>query len=125
MRITQRRPQWAALNRRIEACRECARLVEWCQTVAREKRAAYREWDYWGGPVANFGDPAARLTLDEGIVYQAGAAARPEAAAVLEVKHAEERLPAWCRAVLGPASPAEYSKFRVLALLALAEASAA
>lgn len=71
------------------------------------------------------GDPAARLTLDEGIVYQAGTASRSEAAAVLEVKHAEERLPAWCRAVLGPAAPAEYSKFRVLALLALAEASAA
>jgi uracil-DNA glycosylase family 4 len=31
--------------------------------VAREKRAAYREWNYWGGPVANFGDPAARLLV--------------------------------------------------------------
>jgi uracil-DNA glycosylase family 4 len=37
--------------------------VEWCQKVAREKRAAYREWEYWGGPVANFGDPAARLLV--------------------------------------------------------------
>jgi uracil-DNA glycosylase len=62
MRVT-RRSKWADLNRRIEACRECGRLVDWCQRVAREKRAAYREWDYWGGPVANFGDPAARLLV--------------------------------------------------------------
>jgi uracil-DNA glycosylase family 4 len=37
--------------------------VEWCQQVARDKRAAYREWEYWGRPVANFGDPAARLLV--------------------------------------------------------------
>jgi uracil-DNA glycosylase family 4 len=37
--------------------------VEWCQRVAREKRAAYREWEYWGRPVANFGDPKARLLI--------------------------------------------------------------
>ncbi|HEY3395750.1 MAG TPA: uracil-DNA glycosylase [Lacipirellulaceae bacterium] len=55
--------QWAKLNSRIEACRECERLVEWCQRVAREKRAAYREWEYWGRPVPNFGDPAARLLI--------------------------------------------------------------
>jgi uracil-DNA glycosylase family 4 len=37
--------------------------VEWCRRVGREKRAAYREWEYWGGPVGNFGDPAARLLI--------------------------------------------------------------
>ena len=63
MRKTQQRSRWAALNRRIEACRECGRLVEWCQRVAREKRAAYRGWEYWGRPVANFGDPGARLLI--------------------------------------------------------------
>jgi uracil-DNA glycosylase family 4 len=63
MRVTQRRPRWSELNRRIEDCRQCERLVEWCQRVAREKRAAYREWEYWGRPVANFGDPAARLLI--------------------------------------------------------------
>ena len=63
MRVTQRSSQWAELNRGIEACRECGRLVEWCQRVAREKRAAYRVWEYWGRPVANFGDPAARLLI--------------------------------------------------------------
>ncbi|HYF00239.1 MAG TPA: hypothetical protein VEJ18_15060, partial [Planctomycetota bacterium] len=79
----------------------------------------YRRTSVQGGP------PEARVTLDEAIAYQAGASQRSEAAAVLEVKHAEESLPAWCRAIAGPAVPAEYSKFRVLALLALAEASAA
>ena len=63
MRKTQEPSRWAELNRRIEACRACGRLVEWCQRVAREKRAAYRDWDYWGRPVANFGDPRARLLI--------------------------------------------------------------
>ena len=63
MRTTKQQSQWTALNRRIEACRECERLVEWCQQVAREKRAAYREWEYWGRPVANLGDPVARLLV--------------------------------------------------------------
>jgi uracil-DNA glycosylase family 4 len=31
--------------------------------MAREKRAAYREWDYWGGPVGNFGSATARLLV--------------------------------------------------------------
>jgi uracil-DNA glycosylase len=31
--------------------------------VAAEKRAAFREWDYWGRPVPNFGDPKARLLI--------------------------------------------------------------
>jgi uracil-DNA glycosylase family 4 len=54
---------WSNLNRRIEACRACGRLVEHCQRVAREKRAAYRQWEYWGGPVANFGSGEARLLV--------------------------------------------------------------
>jgi uracil-DNA glycosylase family 4 len=55
--------EWDALNRRIEGCRVCGRLVEHCQQVAREKRAAYREWEYWGRAVANFGDAGARLLV--------------------------------------------------------------
>jgi uracil-DNA glycosylase family 4 len=31
--------------------------------VAREKRAAYRDCEYWGGPVGNFGDASARLLV--------------------------------------------------------------
>jgi uracil-DNA glycosylase family 4 len=35
--------------------------VEWRERVAREKRAAFRDEDYWGRPVPGFGDPAARV----------------------------------------------------------------
>jgi uracil-DNA glycosylase family 4 len=31
--------------------------------VAREKRRAFRAWDYWGRPVPGFGDPDARLLI--------------------------------------------------------------
>ena len=49
------------LEDRISACRKCPRLVEWRERVAREKRAAYLDWDYWGRPVPGFGDPEARV----------------------------------------------------------------
>jgi uracil-DNA glycosylase len=35
--------------------------VEWREQVAREKRAAFRQEDYWGRPVPGFGDPSARV----------------------------------------------------------------
>ena len=51
----------AALEQRVVACRRCPRLVEWRERVAREKRAAFHDEDYWGRPVPGFGDPAARV----------------------------------------------------------------
>ena len=51
----------AALAYDVSACRACPRLVEWREHVAREKRAAFRDDDYWGRGVPGFGDPAARL----------------------------------------------------------------
>ncbi|HEX6312260.1 MAG TPA: uracil-DNA glycosylase [Acidimicrobiia bacterium] len=53
----------AALTREITSCRACPRLVDWRERVAREKRAAFRDEDYWGRPVPGFGDPAASLLL--------------------------------------------------------------
>lgn len=44
-------------------CSLCPRLVEYRQRVAREKRRAYLDQDYWGAPVPGFGDPAAQLVL--------------------------------------------------------------
>lgn len=49
------------LNAELLTCRRCPRLVEWRERVAREKRPAYRDWDYWGKPVPGFGDPHARV----------------------------------------------------------------
>ena len=51
------------LNQELIACRRCPRLVEHCQTIAREKRRAYLEWEYWGRPVPGFGDPNARVLV--------------------------------------------------------------
>jgi uracil-DNA glycosylase family 4 len=51
------------LNEEIVACRKCARLVEYRERVAREKRFAYRDWTYWGKPVPGFGDPCAQLLI--------------------------------------------------------------
>ena len=53
----------AALTQEIIDCRACPRLVEWREDVAREKRASFRDDDYWGRPVPGFGDPRARLLL--------------------------------------------------------------
>lgn len=47
----------------VAACRRCPRLVEWREEVARTKRAAYRDEEYWGRGVPGFGDPAARLVV--------------------------------------------------------------
>lgn len=54
---------WAALNEAICGCSRCPRLREHCQTIAREKRRAFRDWEYWGRPVPNFGDAAAELLI--------------------------------------------------------------
>lgn len=54
---------WDKLQGRITACRRCRRLREHCRQVAQQKRAAYRDWSYWGKPVPNFGDPSARLLI--------------------------------------------------------------
>jgi uracil-DNA glycosylase family 4 len=37
--------------------------VAWREQVAGEKRAAYRNEEYWGRPVTGFGDPAARVLV--------------------------------------------------------------
>jgi len=49
------------LNQKVMACRLCPRLVTWREQVAREKRRAYQDQDYWGKPVPGFGDRQARI----------------------------------------------------------------
>ena len=51
------------LNREVVACTRCPRLVEYREQVAREKRRAYRDCEYWGKPVPGFGDPEARVLV--------------------------------------------------------------
>ena len=52
-----------ALAAEIIECRRCPRLVEWREKVARDKRAAFRDEEYWGRPVPGFGDPDARVLI--------------------------------------------------------------
>ena len=61
--VDSHRKQLAALTEEIVACRLCPRLVEWREKIGGEKRAAYRDWDYWAKPVPSFGDPDAPLVL--------------------------------------------------------------
>jgi uracil-DNA glycosylase family 4 len=57
-------PVWLNnLNSEVIACTLCPRLVTYRQQIAREKRRAYRDWDYWGKPVPGFGDPKARVVV--------------------------------------------------------------
>ncbi len=51
------------LTAEIVTCRACPRLVAWRESVADERRAAFRDEEYWGRPVPGFGDPRARLVL--------------------------------------------------------------
>ena len=51
------------LRSEVCECRRCPRLVEWREQVALEKRASYRDDDYWGRGVPGFGDPAAAVLV--------------------------------------------------------------
>ena len=52
-----------SLEAQIIGCQRCPRLVEWRQEVARVKRRAYLDWEYWGKPVPGFGDYRARVLV--------------------------------------------------------------
>ena len=47
----------------IITCVRCDRLRQYCQRIAREKKAAHRDEVYWGRPVPGFGDPRARVLI--------------------------------------------------------------
>jgi uracil-DNA glycosylase family 4 len=57
------RESLATLNERIVACERCSRLRPYCAEVARVRRRAYADFEYWGRPVPSFGDPKARVLL--------------------------------------------------------------
>jgi len=51
------------LNQEITTCTTCMRLVFYRKAIAEEKRRQYRDWTYWGRPIAGFGDEKARLYI--------------------------------------------------------------
>ncbi|HEY7353535.1 MAG TPA: uracil-DNA glycosylase [Terriglobales bacterium] len=57
-------PHWlTVLNSEVIACTRCPRLVAYREQIARDKRRAYMDWEYWGKPVPGFGDPDARVVV--------------------------------------------------------------
>ena len=57
-------PNWLnVLNAEVIACTRCPRLVVYREMIAREKRRAYRDHEYWGKPVPGFGDANARVLV--------------------------------------------------------------
>ena len=55
--------KWDMHDSEVISCRLCPRLVEWREQVAREKRRAYMDCEYWGKPVPGFGDRHARVLI--------------------------------------------------------------
>lgn len=53
----------AELDAAVADCFACPRLVAWRERVAREKRAAFREQEYWGRAVPAFGPADAALLV--------------------------------------------------------------
>lgn len=56
-------PSLDAIRAEIIACERCPRLRTYCQRIAREKRAAYRDATYWARPVPGSGDPSAHIVI--------------------------------------------------------------
>jgi len=56
-------PDLASLDRAISDCRACPRLVAWREEVATNRRASFRDEEYWGRPVPGFGPSDARIAI--------------------------------------------------------------
>jgi len=61
--VSKHEKELGALTREIIACRVCSRLVDWREKIGEQKRASYKDWDYWAKPVPSFGDLEASLVL--------------------------------------------------------------
>lgn len=54
---------WEELDREVIGCQRCPRLVAWREEVARKRRRAFRDWEYWGKPVPGFGDRQGKILV--------------------------------------------------------------
>ena len=62
-RLSGNAPTLDHLTARVSVCRACPRLVEWREKVAVDKRASFRDEDYWGRPVGGWGADRARIAV--------------------------------------------------------------
>jgi uracil-DNA glycosylase family 4 len=51
------------LNETIIHCRKCSRLVDYRKSIAKKKKKAYQNWEYWSKPVPAFGDINGRILV--------------------------------------------------------------
>lgn len=51
------------IQRAVVRCERCPRLRAYATQIARERKRAHRDCDYWGKPVPSFGDRRARLMI--------------------------------------------------------------
>jgi uracil-DNA glycosylase family 4 len=63
VRLASNAPTLRHLSARVSVCRACPRLVAWREQVASEKRAAFRDQEYWGRPITGFGPDRARIAV--------------------------------------------------------------
>ena len=56
-------PRLAILEARQSVCRACPRLVAWREEVAAVRRKSFIGEQYWGRPVAGWGDPAPSVLI--------------------------------------------------------------
>jgi uracil-DNA glycosylase family 4 len=56
-------PSIIELQQEILACRRCQRLIAHCSEIAKIRRRAYRDWEYWGKPVPSFGTADAKVLI--------------------------------------------------------------
>jgi uracil-DNA glycosylase family 4 len=59
----QNEDSFTQLNVSIKTCERCPRLRGYCETIAREKKRAHLDENYWGLPIPNFGDPLAKFVI--------------------------------------------------------------
>lgn len=51
------------IQKEITGCVACPRLRRYCLNIAKEKRRAYADQEYWGKPIGGFGDSRARVLI--------------------------------------------------------------
>jgi uracil-DNA glycosylase family 4 len=62
-RLADSAPSLGRLDARVSVCRACPRLVAWREQVARDRRAAFADQEYWGRPVPGLGPERARIAV--------------------------------------------------------------
>lgn len=61
--LADQAPTLDELCARQSVCRACPRLVEWRERIAVERRRAFADQEYWGRPIAGWGDPEPRILI--------------------------------------------------------------